>query len=244
MNAGIFRKEIRGNVVEEIKLGVNLSKRNDVLSLLSAKQELGIDPFNMGYLHALQKSRKQLDLNHIRLCFKVSIKQRENIWIDLPPICSQVIYHNMILTELRIRDVSDAASSSHGGEKKILICDKFEPSGLQIVFVDEKSGWTGFGEFNLENIYNKSSIVFLTPAYPSLSEITSVRMELNKVDGSAASNPIYFTYYPDKTLSKHPTETIPTSTDQMFQLRRLKRQTSGQPSSHFRTSTYTYQDFQ
>ena len=40
VDAGIYRAEIRGGSEEEIKLGVNLSKKSDVLNLLSFKQEL------------------------------------------------------------------------------------------------------------------------------------------------------------------------------------------------------------
>jgi len=253
VNAGIYRAKIRGNVEEEIKLGINLSKKSDVLQFLLSKQELGVDPFCMGYSHADEKQRKDLDLNRVRLCFMVSIKRNGNV-VRLPPAYTQMISHNMIRTELRIRDISDVTSSAAGGEKKILVCDKLEPTGLQIVFHDEMSGWTDFGEFNPSDVHNKSSVVFTTPVYPNLSEVTVVRMEMNKVDGSASSNPINFTYYPasgHNTLAK--TETLmPVSRKRPHvEIKPTSPQPQSQqqePCENFeelslKRSTYTYENF-
>jgi hypothetical protein len=104
----------------------------------------------------------------------------------------------MIRSELKIRDISDITSSSAGGEKKILIFDKLDPTGLQLVFNDELSGWTAFGEFSPADVHNKVCVVFITPPYPQLREVTTVKMEMNKADGSASSSPIHFTYYPHR----------------------------------------------
>ena len=180
---------------------MNLSKKHDVLNLLSSKQELDVDPFSMGYSHADENTRKQLDLTCVRFCFNVSITQNVNdTWQSLPPVYSQVIYHNKNRQELTIRDISDAISSSAGGEKKILICDKLNPTGLQLVFHDEESGWSGFGEFCPADIHHKSCVVFRTPAFAGLVEVTTVKLELSKRDGSATSNPIEFTYYPQMKM--------------------------------------------
>ena len=101
VQAGVYRTEIRGNRDEEIVLGVNLSKKSDVLNLISAKQELGVDPFGQGFTHAQEEARIKLDLTRIRLCFKVSIREETHgSWKPLPPVCSRVIQHNKQQTEM------------------------------------------------------------------------------------------------------------------------------------------------
>ena len=148
---------------------MNLSKKSDVLNLLTSKQELGVDPFCLGFNHAGGKARKQLDLTKVRLCFSVSIYKHgsENLQ-PLAPVYSKVIYHNMNRAELKIREISDATSSSTGGEKKILICDKLDTSDLQLVFDDEHSGWSGNGVFGHGDVHHRCCLVFRTPPYPGL----------------------------------------------------------------------------
>ena len=252
VNAGIYSAEIRGGSTEEIKLGVNLSKKSDVFNLLSSKQELGVEPFSKGYGHAAEKSRKKLDLTRIRLCFSVSIRENDGTWVGLPPVYTQMISHNMIRSELKIRTISDITSSSAGGEKKILICDKLDPTGLQLVFNDELSGWTAFGEFSPADVHNKVCVVFTTPTYPQLSEVTTVKMEMNKADGSAASSPIHFTYYPHRGgPGIHAKHQVPTThIEPTMQHQDIPEYKMGQTSNPPRTiapssssrSTYTYQD--
>ena len=67
VQAGIYRTKIIGNRIEEVMLGVNMSKKSDVQNLLTSKQELGVDPFYQGYSHAEGKARKQLDLTQVFL---------------------------------------------------------------------------------------------------------------------------------------------------------------------------------
>jgi len=209
-SAGIYRAEITGNRTEEIRVGVNLSKKHDILNLLSVKQELGVDPFNKGYSHAEEGSIRQLDLTRVRLGFKVSIRgyQSENEpWQPLPPVYSQVICHNtnMVGPVLRIRDISDTSSSSLGGEKKIVLFDKVDPTGLEVVLYDQQSGWTGLGEFSPADVHHKSSMVFRTPAYPGIDQVTTVSLQLRKGGGAVApSNYIQFTYYPHSRHQVHP----------------------------------------
>ena len=146
VQAGVYRTDIRGTRVEEIVLGVNLSKKSEVLNLLSAKQELGMDPFGQGFTHAQGEARNKLDLTQIRLCFRVSIREdARGTWKALPPVYSRVIHHNKHTNrdELRIIDISDSTSFSCGGEKKIIICEKLEPTGIQLLFHDEQSQWSG-----------------------------------------------------------------------------------------------------
>eukprot|EP00091_Calanus_sinicus_P022899 TRINITY_DN7500_c0_g1_i2.p1 TRINITY_DN7500_c0_g1~~TRINITY_DN7500_c0_g1_i2.p1 ORF type:complete len:292 (-),score=65.09 TRINITY_DN7500_c0_g1_i2:74-949(-) len=249
VNAGIYRAQIPGGSTEEIKLGVNLSKKSDVLNLLSSKQELGVDPFGKGYGHVDKKSRKKLDLTRIRLCFSVSVRGDDGTWVGLQPVYTKVISHSMVRSELKIRDISDITSSSAGGEKKILICDKLDPAGLQLVFSDEWTGWTAFGEFSPADVHNKVCVVFRTPPYPQLREVTTVKMGMNMVDGSASSSPIHFTYYPHKeeTGSKTEHQASWTHIEPTIQHQDYKMD---QTSNHLRTitqipssrSTYTYQD--
>ena len=97
-------------------LGVNLSRKSDVLNLLNSKQELGVDPFCLGYGHAESKARRQLDLTKVRLCFSVSIrKDGSDILQKLAPVYSQIINHNINKAELKIRDISDATSNTVQG---------------------------------------------------------------------------------------------------------------------------------
>ena len=198
VRAGIYRTSITGMVEEDIKVGLFLSKKKDVLSLLSDKQEQGIDPFNKGYSHMEGQNIKQLNLACIRLCYRVSIRQSDGTWQSLLPVATQIVHHNMDRAELIIREISDNQSVAAGGEKKILVCDKFDTTGIQIVFHDEKSGWTGFGEFGPADIHHKSCVVFTTPAYHSLNQLTTVKMLISKLDGSAVSNTMLFSYYPSR----------------------------------------------
>ena len=103
-------------------------------------------------------------------------------------------------SELQIRDISDATYSSAGGEKKILICDKLDPAGLQLVFHDEQSGWSELGQFSPSDVHHKSCVVFRTPAYPGMEQETTVKMEMRMEDGESVSNSIDFTYYPKKKI--------------------------------------------
>ena len=98
---------------------MNLSKKRDVLNLLNLKQNLGVDPYNKGYSHMNEKKEKNLDLTRVRLCFSVSIKLPGDETLKyLPPVYTQIINHNMNKSELQIREISDATSSSAGEEKK------------------------------------------------------------------------------------------------------------------------------
>jgi hypothetical protein len=196
----VYRTEIRGNRDEEIVLGVNLSKKSDVLNRISAKQELGVDPFGQGFAHSQGEARIKLDLTRIRLCFRVSIREDpRGRWKPLPPVCSRVIQHNKQTNrdDLRILDISDSTSFSCGGEKKIVICEKLEPSGIQLVFYDEQSDWSGLGVFGPGDVHHRSSVVFMTPAYPGLAEVTRVKLEIRNYNGQAASKAVDFTFYPE-----------------------------------------------
>ena len=186
VQAGVYRTEIRGNRDEEIVLGVNLSKKSDVLNRISAKQELGVDPFGQGFAHSQGEARIKLDLTRIRLCFRVSIREdARGTWKALPPVYSRVIHHNKHTNrdELRILDISDSTSFSFGGEKKIIICEKLEPTGIQLLFHDEQSQWSGLGVFGLGDVHHRSSVVFKTPAYPGLAEVTRVKLEIRNYNG-------------------------------------------------------------
>jgi len=246
VKAGIYRTKIQGDMEEEIKVGVNLAKKAEVLHLLCNKQELGVDPYRKGYSHAEEMARKQIDLTSIQICFSVSIQHQDGSWVALPPAVTRVVHHNMDRAELNIRDISDTKSHSAGGEKKILICDKFDPSGLQIVFHDELSG---FGEFSPGDIHNKSCVVFTTPAYPSLEQDTTVNMLMSKLDGSGVSNTIYFTYYSTTETGQKDMTRTKKHQDQTQARRRSTtepegRQTSSVESSGSfqpRWSNYTYQ---
>ena len=89
VQAGVYRTEIRGNRDEEIVLGVNLSKKSDVLNLISAKQELGVDPLGQGFTHAQEEARIKLDLTQIRWLHALRSDQK------LCPICKKVeVYCN------------------------------------------------------------------------------------------------------------------------------------------------------
>jgi len=259
MRAGIYRATIQGNMEEEIKVGLFLSKKKDVLSLLNDKQEQGIDPFNKGYSHMEGQARKRLNLACIRLCYRVSIQQNDGTWHSLPPVVTQVVHHNMDRAELIIRDISDTQSAAAGGERKILVCDKFDTTGIQIVFHDEKSGWTGFGEFGPADIHHKSCVVFTTPAYHSLTQLTTVKMNISKIDGSAVSNTILFTYYPSlegghtRNILKHRGQGINTDRRDQYYPYRMRRKSlsvaevnqvkrAERKCANVQWTNYTYQD--
>jgi len=258
VRAGIYRATIQGNIEEEIKVGLFLSKKKDVLSLLSDKQDQGIDPFNKGYMHMEGQARKKLNLACIRLCYRVSIQQHDGTWQSLPPVVTQVVHHNMDRAELIIRDISDTQSAAAGGEKKILICDKFDTTGIQIVFHDEHSGWHGFGEFGPADIHHKSCIVFTTPAYPLLTQVTTVKMNISKIDGSAVSNTLLFNYFPSiegghRNICKHRGPGINTDRREQYYPYRMRRKSSAVPEvnqvkreenkcQNINWTNYTYQD--
>ena len=238
-NAGIYETEIRGGYIHNLKLGVHLSRRNEVSSYLYEKQELGIDPFHKGFTHADVKEAKKLDLNSLRLCFTVSIEACGG-WKTLPPVYSGLIRDKINTTDLRIREVSSTTSSSQGGEKKIIVCDKFVPSELQLIFYNEQTGWRAIVDITQENVYHRSSIVFLTPAYMEIEEETKVKMEISRIDGTASSNPINFTYLPARMYPNF--DHISPVTKKTKQSEHLKNGCSFTVTNSSSVLTYTYQD--
>jgi len=245
--AGLYRSEIMGNTVETIKLGVNMSRKSDVQKLIQQKQDMNIDPFNRGFSHADINTYKSINLNKLRLCFSVTIQNEMGELTNLPSVYTRLIEHSPNKSELRIREISDSSSSSAGGEKKVVICDRLDAVGIQIVFYDKETNWTGFGDFRPEDIHHKSCIVFRTPAYVQLLNPTTVVMKLRKIDGSGSSEDIDFTYYPSDQVER--------SSSMRYQLvhreQRERRDSWNQSNIHANQAsagrwtpslTYTYQD--
>merc|ERR1711915_404205 len=116
---------------------------------IQQKQELNIDPFKRGFLHA--EAYKSINLNKLRLCFSVTIRNETGELINLPSVYTRLIEHSPNKTELRIREISDSSSSSAGGEKKVVICDRLDavefkscfmirrPTGLVLEISDQKT---------------------------------------------------------------------------------------------------------
>ena len=65
------------------------------------------------------------------------------------------------------------------------------------MFYDEQSDWSGLGVFGPGDVHHRSSVVFMTPAYPGLAEVKRVKLEIRNYNGQAASKAVDFTFYPE-----------------------------------------------
>lgn len=84
-----------------------------------------------GFGHASQPS--SIDLNAVRLCFQVFLKDPEghNFNIPLEPVVSEPIYDKKAMSDLVICKLSKPSCNVAGGEEIILLCEKVELNKIQ-----------------------------------------------------------------------------------------------------------------
>lgn len=132
-------------------LGIQCVKKKDIDDSLKERERIRVDPFRSkkmkkktflsskmnqsvlhffiflfteGFNHASQPS--SIDLNAVRLCFQVFLKDPEgnNFNIPLPPVVSEPIYDKKAMSDLVICKLSRPCCNVAGGEEIILLCEK------------------------------------------------------------------------------------------------------------------------
>lgn len=180
-------------------LGIQCVKKNEIEKSLMARQQIHVDPFRTGFIHATQPS--QIDLNVVRLCFQVFLPDgaEKRYRIPLRPIVSQPIYDKKSASELVVTKLSHSSASCSGGQEVILLCDKVVKEDIAIRFFEEAAGgWEGFGEFKHSQVHKQVAISFRTPRYKTIDiiEPARVKVQLRRPSDGAVSESLDFEMLP------------------------------------------------
>ncbi|XP_031634874.1 embryonic polarity protein dorsal isoform X2 [Contarinia nasturtii] len=189
-------------------LGIQCVKKKDIDDSLKEREKIRVDPFRKGFGHASQPS--SIDLNAVRLCFQVFLKDPEghNFNIPLEPVVSEPIFDKKAMSDLVICKLSKPSCTVDGGEEIILLCEKVSKEDIQVRFYEENQGvilWEGFGEFQHTNVHKQVAISFRTPQYKTIDISQPVKcfIQLRRPSDSATSDSLPFEYIPsDKRKRK------------------------------------------
>ena len=97
---------------------------------LKQREEIRVDPFKQGFAHA---SSGQYNLNQVRLCFQVFLRQPNGL-LPVDPVVSNVIYDAKAHKDLNIVNYSDNCAPIEGGKKILLFCEKISRDDIEIRF--------------------------------------------------------------------------------------------------------------
>ncbi|KAL5279558.1 dl family protein [Megaselia abdita] len=199
-------------------LGIQCVKIKDVHSALKAREELNIDPFKT---KNCKRQSGKMEMNVIRLCFQVIVKDREGRKISLKPVVSDPIIDKKSLCKLSISSLSSCSSPVFGGKEIILLCEKIVKEDIEVVFFESKTGWEGIGDFRATDVHKNYAIKFRTPPYRNLNinEPVQVSIVLRRPSHEATSTPLEFQYFPaSKGLQVHQrSEHLPRLYPQIFE---------------------------
>ena len=98
---------------------------------LKLREEIRVDPFKQGFAHS---TSGQYNLNQVRLCFQVFLRQPNNSLVPVDPVVSNVIYDAKAHKDLNICNYSDNCAPIEGGKKILLFCEKISRDDIEIRF--------------------------------------------------------------------------------------------------------------
>jgi len=178
-------------------LGIQCVKKKDAAASLKIREEIRVDPFKQGFAHA---SNGQYNLNQVRLCFQVFLRQPNGL-TPVDPVVSDVIYDAKAHKDLNIVNYSDNCAPIEGGKKILLFCEKISRDDIEIRFsYTDKNGQSQIlkGHFTPNDVHHQVGISFTTPAFPDqkITEKVHASMFLHKVSKGTSSNEIDFYFEP------------------------------------------------
>ncbi|XP_020824045.1 transcription factor p65 isoform X1 [Phascolarctos cinereus] len=176
-------------------LGIQCVKKRDLEQAIAHRVQTNNNPFNV----PLEEQRGDYDLNAVRLCFQVTIRDPAGRPLVLPPVLSHPIYDNRApnTAELKICRVNRNSGSCLGGDEIFLLCDKVQKEDIEVCFTGP--GWEARGSFSQADVHRQVAIVFRTPPYaePALQAPVRVHMQLRRPSDRELSEPMEFQYLPD-----------------------------------------------
>ncbi|XP_027711838.1 transcription factor p65 isoform X2 [Vombatus ursinus] len=204
-------------------LGIQCVKKRDLEQAIAHRVQTNNNPFNV----PLEEQRGDYDLNAVRLCFQVTIRDPAGRPLVLPPVLSHPIYDNRApnTAELKICRVNRNSGSCLGGDEIFLLCDKVQKEDIEVCF--RGPGWEARGSFSQADVHRQVAIVFRTPPYaePALQAPVRVHMQLRRPSDRELSEPMEFQYLPD--------------TDDRHRIEEKRKRTLGTFKNIMKTSPFT-----
>ncbi|KAM5249067.1 transcription factor p65 isoform 5-T5 [Ctenodactylus gundi] len=105
-------------------LGIQCVKKRDLEQAISQRIQTNNNPFQV----PIEEQRGDYDLNAVRLCFQVTVRDPSGRPLRLPPVLSHPIFDNRApnTAELKICRVNRNSGSCLGGDEIFLLCDKVQ----------------------------------------------------------------------------------------------------------------------
>ncbi|ELW65121.1 Transcription factor p65 [Tupaia chinensis] len=176
-------------------LGIQCVKKRDLEQAISQRIQTNNNPFQV----PIEEQRGDYDLNAVRLCFQVTVRDPAGRPLRLQPVLSHPIFDNRApnTAELKICRVNRNSGSCLGGDEIFLLCDKVQKEDIEVYFTGP--GWEARGSFSQADVHRQVAIVFRTPPYadPSLQAPVRVSMQLRRPSDRELSEPMEFQYLPD-----------------------------------------------
>ncbi|XP_054997702.1 transcription factor p65 isoform X1 [Sorex araneus] len=176
-------------------LGIQCVKKRDLEQAISQRIRTDNNPFHV----PIEEQRGDYDLNAVRLCFQVTVRDITGRPLRLPPVLSHPIFDNRApnTAELKICRVNRNSGSCLGGDEIFLLCDKVQKEDIEVYFTGP--GWEARGSFSQADVHRQVAIVFRTPPYadPGLQAPVRVSMQLRRPSDRELSEPMEFQYLPD-----------------------------------------------
>lgn len=176
-------------------LGIQCVKKRDLEQAISQRIQTNNNPFQV----PIEEQRGDYDLNAVRLCFQVTVRDPAGRPLRLAPVLSHPIFDNRApnTAELKICRVNRNSGSCLGGDEIFLLCDKVQKEDIEVYFTGP--GWEARGSFSQADVHRQVAIVFRTPPYadPSLQAPVRVSMQLRRPSDRELSEPMEFQYLPD-----------------------------------------------
>ncbi|XP_013006227.1 transcription factor p65 isoform X2 [Cavia porcellus] len=176
-------------------LGIQCVKKRDLEQAINQRIQTNNNPFQV----PIEEQRGDYDLNAVRLCFQVTVRDQSGRPLRLPPVLSHPIFDNRApnTAELKICRVNRNSGSCLGGDEIFLLCDKVQKEDIEVYFTGP--GWEARGSFSQADVHRQVAIVFRTPPYadPSLQAPVRVSMQLRRPSDRELSEPMEFQYLPD-----------------------------------------------
>ncbi|XP_030382981.1 embryonic polarity protein dorsal isoform X1 [Scaptodrosophila lebanonensis] len=188
------------NTLELQKVGIQCVKKNEVLSSLTERQNMKVDPFKAKFDH--KNDIASINMYELRLCYQVFLPDAKNDFrIPLNPVVSSPIIGKS--KEPLIARLCSCAAKVTGGDEIIMLCENINKNDIRVRFFETNEQndviWEADAEFQKTDIYKQMAIAFRTPRYrdPDVTHSVFVYLQLVRPTDMATSDPVAFEYYPN-----------------------------------------------